>query len=205
MLCTRMFSTFRTLTTLVPPSKAAGTVNEDEWLFILDYFAGLSTSDDFCVLEFHGRGFGRGRVLHEISICSMLSGSTLQKTFSLVIAQKRKYRPRFSTTANDTPLSYTHPSQKKGEKANLPVSWELYPQVAIGERAAAKTGAGNGPPRWHFCCKTSIYMPHEWVGLVGKGSELRQPVFNLFIFICVCKIVGLILVNTATHLHTQCH
>lgn len=83
----------------------------------------------------------------------MLSGSTLQKTFSLVIAQKRKYRPRFSTTANEsqyTPFSYTHPTQKKGEKANLPVSWQLYPQVAIGETSSSKNRSWQRPPEVAF-------------------------------------------------------
>lgn len=141
-----MFSTFRTLTTLVPP---AGTVNEDEWLFILDYFAGLSTSDDFCVLEFHGRGFGRGRVLHEISICSMLSGSTLQKTFSLVIAQKRKYRPRFSTTANDTPLSYTHPSQKR-RKGKFTCKLGTIPPGSYRGASSSKNRSWQRPPEVAF-------------------------------------------------------
>lgn len=109
----------RTLTTLVPPSKAAGRLSEDEWLFICDYFAGLSSSDDFVFCSFTVKVLSVTEFLQEISICFTLSDCTIQKTFSLVIHQKRKYRPRFSTTANDspyTPSCYTHPTRKKEKR-----------------------------------------------------------------------------------------
>lgn len=110
-------------------------------------------SDDFCVLLFHGQGFEHDRVFTRNLY--MFYAQWLYFTKNLLSWDCPKTQIQ-TTLFNNCQRLPIHPIQlhtpypKKEEKANLPVSWQLYPQVTVVRPSCNKNRSWQRPPKVAF-------------------------------------------------------
>lgn len=169
-------------------------------------------SDDFCVLLFHGQGFEHDRVF---TLYVLRSVVVLYKKPSLLGLPKNAntdHAFQQLPTTPHTPHSVTHTLPKKRRKGKFTCKLATIPPGNRSEtELQQKQELATAPQSGIFVVKRRFTCHISGWGWVVRGARWSSLFFNLFIFICVCKIVGLILVNTATHLHahththTQCH